>query len=541
MLLTDAECEQRRACPLNRVWSDPKSLRYSSIWNKLFGVRQTDAVARTVHDNVQRHLPSPSPDAEGALNYDMDWQALMRVLHMVYTAYWPHECSCKTNAGYSFPIPKERVPNIERRTTAAVVYRQQTWDLIPPEVTRPLAITTIGDIVVLVMRMGMTWRDLRPGHSVMQADGNGHSVMPLQIRGVGTALQFGRDTFGENSSNRSLIEYIPSMDADKMLCGILPVDREIVGKYDFPLFVGRCEFPAIIPVLKFLDVDQSAQDALNQPDLQKFIPGFSEVWRRTAFNDLIFLLAPYMPLNGCSASYVGFRGFLSLSLTNCMTYWEARLALLFRLEKRTQHLPKDSKLFKIRETMQKFEKDERMRKEFYSPAHADDYPDPRPKPEALSEYCAKVFRETQEYFKDLNKRYPTAKPNMYCNLVAAHCSIAVPAAIAARDRVLDQGRLDLSIHRERSPRFSMWQTYEIAWSYVDFVEQGNLHSDLVRQGDRQSLLSHEQAEEAWWMMILRGMTWGLSVYICTTDHTPDARVSIVPSRYWKTPTPIWLA
>ncbi|KAF2235588.1 hypothetical protein EV356DRAFT_514115 [Viridothelium virens] len=554
MLLTDAglEEEQKRrlVCFLNRVQSDPKSYRYRSIWRTLFGQRagQTNAIESTAHSRLKTYDrktweqgsgPKPNtPSIDVALGSAVNWQTLVQVLHNVYTAYWPAECACSMAIGYSL---QTRSSFVERRTTAAVAYRLQTWDFNPPEVVRPLALTTVGDIVVLVMRMGMTWRELQPGNARMQADGGGYNVTSSEIRGVGTVLRFGVEI-----QEQPLIAYIPSTDSDKMLCGILPVDTELIQKDHFELFDGQRKVPNILPILMYLSVEQSARDALIHPDLQKFIPGFAEVWRRTAFNDLIFFMAPFMPLTGCSAAYIGFRGFLSLSPTNCMTYWEARLALLYRLEQRTRNLPEDSKLVWICHAMQKFEKD--FYGEFYSTtraSHADYYRTPASKPTGLPEYCNGVFQKTQRYFSELLQTKSTDhNGSLYCNLVSAHCSMAVPAALAARDRALpDHGkrRLNYSIHQERSPRLNMRDMYEIAWSYVDFVEQGKIYKDLQRQGDGHSPLSLEQAEEAWWMMVLRGMTWGFSVYICTTDHRPEGRVSIVPSYFWGNSSPVWLA
>ena len=37
-----------------------------------------------------------------------------------------------------------------------------SWDLMPPDVVRPLATTTLGDIIIIAHRLGMEWKEIRP-------------------------------------------------------------------------------------------------------------------------------------------------------------------------------------------------------------------------------------------------------------------------------------------------------------------------------------------------------------------------------------------
>ena len=119
--------------------------------------------------------------------------------------------------------------------------------------------------------------------------------------------------------------------------------------------------------------------------------------------------------------------------------------------------------------------------------------------------------------------------------------MAVRASQAARDRALPNNGKDLlnySVPQERAgKRPNMRDCYEIASSYVDAVEEGKMYDLIVDRGYGQS--TQDEAEEAWWMMILPGMIWGLSVSICTTDHRPEGKVPNVPSYLWQISAPVW--
>jgi hypothetical protein len=103
----------------------------------------------------------------------VSWLRLIRELHQLSYSYWPDDCTTctmpiwdKVDSGVvrtDYEVLKEKDIHEfsnSSRTDIAVIYRQFTWDFMPPDMIRPLAEVNVGDIVVLAIRMGMQWRAL---------------------------------------------------------------------------------------------------------------------------------------------------------------------------------------------------------------------------------------------------------------------------------------------------------------------------------------------------------------------------------------------
>ena len=114
----------------------------------------------------------------------------------------------------------------------------QSWDLIPPDVVRPLATARLGDLLVLGHRLGMDWTLLEPDESRLFAEGNGQNFVSLEIRSLGLALRYTnrdpqlvrREDFFHISKQRiegsRLISrlFVPTVNADMMAFGFIPAD-----------------------------------------------------------------------------------------------------------------------------------------------------------------------------------------------------------------------------------------------------------------------------------------------------------------------------
>ncbi|MCJ1458891.1 hypothetical protein MMC28_009267 [Mycoblastus sanguinarius] len=103
--------------------------------------------------------------------------------------------------------------------------QKRSWDFVPPEVIRPLAMVTVSDIAVMARRLGMVWKQFEPLDGKFKAEGNGHTLISsTAIRSTGTVLQIElRDPLPEIYDADDINElYIPSEAADKMGFGIVP-------------------------------------------------------------------------------------------------------------------------------------------------------------------------------------------------------------------------------------------------------------------------------------------------------------------------------
>ena len=78
-------------------------------------------------------------------------------------------------------------PNGTEFFSPACRLRERSWDLMAPELVRPLARTTVSDIAIIVRRLGMTWRTFQPEEGLMTAEGNGHLVYSTYVRSLGVS------------------------------------------------------------------------------------------------------------------------------------------------------------------------------------------------------------------------------------------------------------------------------------------------------------------------------------------------------------------
>ena len=143
------------------------------------------------------------------------WHAFLSRLHTLGQAYYSPVLG-KSPIMYS----REKRPATSSQQVAwpAITHHERSWDFMPPDITRPFATSTVGDVIVLGQRLGLVWDDLRPSDGIMRAEGNGQTITSTTVRGLGLLLQYDYDE--AYSKVKSLL--IPSNDADKLGFGIIP-------------------------------------------------------------------------------------------------------------------------------------------------------------------------------------------------------------------------------------------------------------------------------------------------------------------------------
>ena len=73
--------------------------------------------------------------------------------------------------------------------------------------------------------------------------------------------------------------------------------------------------------------------------------------------------------------------------------------------------------------------------------------------------------------------------------------------------------------------------YAVGLMYVHWLESGRLHGWLRKERDCE--LTEIEIEEAWWMLMLRGLAWSMSVHIiCGRDVAPS---------HWRDATPVYFS
>lgn len=213
------------------------------------------------------------------------------------------------------------------QTLPVLRHKSRSWDFMPPEVVRPFASTTVSDIAILALRIGMSWKVLKPEEGVMEAEGNGHVLSSTLIRSLGTLVRYVGSsesnfevnplfkTQGYRGEAKTLI--VETAEADRMWFGILPLTHDFgLGAGVLPRSVRPSAhalddsryFGSILTFRFALDPStgtgwdifignsQSVYDLMDwiDPSLEA-----TNALKRTApslfgFNDIIPMLAPWM-------------------------------------------------------------------------------------------------------------------------------------------------------------------------------------------------------------------------------------------------------
>ncbi|KUJ11905.1 uncharacterized protein LY89DRAFT_786072 [Mollisia scopiformis] len=538
--------------------------------NNLRWKERIPRICKNLLKGIKRHvcLPFHSSDIEEdeedrgeTAELVVSWIQLLRELHDLY--------------------PQRPSDPSAHETAVVVRHRRYSWDLIPQGVTRPLATARVSDVVILGLRLGMEWREIKPRDSKMYADGNGYSIRSLDVPAAGCILAFEKSKLhstGEHSPDPEATGYplyIPSSTVDAMACNVLSTCPRLMGrqkettdpgnekstmkpdKTAKPIRFFMVDKERIVQVwvlLSFLDVPDEIWNKGSALDLPAIAPerqliDWLRPWRRTAFNDLIFLITPFLPIEGVPTIKVLFNGFCGMQALSVFNHFEARIALLTRIEKRcrpivdskylsqldsnekekilSQLSPDERDLINVYEDFRSLERDwagDLYMKVYGSPAavgygRAGEGLNQKRRLE-LIEFCKEKHENTTKYFEGLAASYGLS----FKQLLNAHFVITAKASMEMQ-RDWDTGqqfRNDKEWRKlypgetpytERSHR-ALWdlcfrELFAIGWKYVDCVERWDLCTHLKDTFGCE--LSPTKVEAIWWHLMLRGIVQGMVV------------------------------
>lgn len=97
----------------------------------------------------------------------------------------------------------------------------RSWDFLPDDVLRPLAITTLAGLTATTRRLGMSWKQFEPNMGTLQAEGNHQVITSTVIRGMGIIIHYIRDPIldSEVLCQKHLHDTSSLSQADELLFG----------------------------------------------------------------------------------------------------------------------------------------------------------------------------------------------------------------------------------------------------------------------------------------------------------------------------------
>ena len=437
------------------------------------------------------------------------WLDMLDHLHARQWHY--HRPSNHLNSAVDSPM--------EQITYPAITFRERSWDFMPPNIIRPFATSTVGDIIALAHRLGMGWTDLRPGDGIMRAEGGGSSIVSTAVHGFGILLQFNYDRAGRDRIDAlgyNLGVTIPSRPADKLGFGIIDYggkrssgDTESEGVYHV-VFEGANETEAAKQVMHALSIDKAV--------ISKYGEYMEQSGSSLGFSDILGMLAPFMPFRGSpivrvmkvhrdvdrgpTCSPEGFQVF-HLRLEKCEKEGVCSEQMLYLLST-YRRLKTKWEVF--------WEPSMRRGQSLRGP------------PEFLS--------EIRELWSEVIERLKSPTPNFILKVVASHITQAVEypeLAKAALDDAVQRQKiedgLDPSMDRQLAAGMHL---------YIDRIPL------VVLNMKERSYKREDFIIDTWWTLIFRAMLWHRGHEILEGKTRGYGGIPVSPT-FWESKLPVHIA
>ncbi|KAL8835050.1 MAG: hypothetical protein Q9170_003479 [Blastenia crenularia] len=446
---------------------------------------------------------------------------------------------------YYKPAVHDRSTDCHTFRRSACRFVERSWDFMAPDSIRPLAVTSVGDIGILVQRIGMKWQTFRPECGEMRAEGNGHIIYSTLDRSVGPILHYehGRepDPLISDKFEMYLVQLrenqliIPTCQVDMMRFGILPCmdfmgcDRHAIGTID-----------EVKATLNQLDPTGSASKKVR--DNREFEPTAT-----FAFSDLIPMAAPVLRHLGSSIIRIPIPTEHSTGLTS---YKEGFVVFRQRLSEYLDQAVDESESNQLGNgsltdqtciftgTLYGNEADTADTQIARKVLHAyDSLKSKYPWWEngIDEDFCAHSFgvpffddvqeacRKLTSYFDIL--RYQPGCDYLYRDLVACHIKHAVNFWHEAHERIREGKARD---HHGLCDWLA--EGMHLYWDYLP---------GIIKEMSTKTKAPPSLIREAWIMLMFRAFCWSRCHYICKPEERfPDS--TRLPSRYWDSKLPVYL-
>lgn len=393
---------------------------------------------------------------------------------------------------------------------------QSSWDAMSPELVYPLAITSVGDIAIMVQRLGMKWLTFQPEDGLMRAEGHGLVIYSTLVRSIGPILHFsgGRRLPGflattKNSLKSSEISIV-SGEADMMRFGLLPVDKLLLPDLE-PLAMGTID-----EVKATLDVfDPTGRSSKKVRDNRQFEPtatfGFSDLLsmtapmlrrRRTTINRLPVPTEHSTGLTYAREGFVVFRG----RLVDYIGQHSGELSE--QINWVAQQYDKLKERFCAWENdLDAINRINSQNLDFLEDVHR------------LWDYTTAYFRTLAEREKDRLG---------FFDLVSCHTQHAVNFWHEAHER-MREGKMR-GHYGVEGLRDWLAEGMHMYWDYLP---------SIAAELSRNCKVEQNTVHEAWIMLLFRAFCWSRCHFMCASEaRYPES--TRLPSRYWNSKMPVYL-
>ena len=479
-------------------WTTPRSGPYKIVDN----VKEPRYPLNGTPGMMEKTYCEPHHSTSSSTTSLVSWLRFMEALHHYSSATFHH--------GLRRFAPYRR----EGLLVPDITIERRSWDFVPPEVVRPLAVVSISNIAVLARRLGMLWRQFEPLDGNLRAEGNGHTISSAAVRSMGTVLTIGiQDPLPKVDGVNGRDElYIPMEAADKMGFGIVP-GAPGLGIPDYKMGTED----EVLATLRNV-VDPSHEAANQVKGLLEANPGWTP-----GISDIIGFACPLIHVRGSSVVRVpqpaGYPIGLTQQQEGFVVFRNRLKDLIAEREAKTEPVSPQLRFI--------YEQYEELRQRYGDQWEDQNFADKTPKNLfAFLDDINTRHAVTEEYFLNLIQQFngPGEKTEVfrYTDLMYSHIRHAVNYFPEALERI------NASPSRARDHygmRVAGWIT-EGAHIYFDNIPK--IINDMRDKGFDQPRI----VEDAWVTMMFRAFLW----HRCHTMVEGPR----VPSIYWGSNLPVYI-
>ena len=443
-----------------------------------------------------------NPDDDESAD-QVGWLALLDQLHLLQTEYGTKGF---VPAGY---LPYDAIKRpMQQKNCPAITLRERSWDLIPPDIIRPVATSTVGDIIALAHRLGMGWNDLRPGDGIMRAEGGGRSITSTAVRGFGVLLQFNyeRAEYGVSYDGT-----IPSVPADKLGFGIVECGINIF--FEDIEFEGHNETEAAKDVMHMFKIDRAV--------ISKYGEYMERSGNSLGFSDILGMCAPFMTLPESSIVQVMKvhrdvdRG------PTCSR--EGFMVFQLRLEKYQKERACSEQMLYLLGTY-------RQLKEKWTVVW--EYPKHGGKGSAPAGFWTDIRKLWDEVMNRLQEKHSSTTGTLLSSVLAAHMAQAVEYPELAKAALNDTAQVQ-KIEEGLDPNMDL----EMAAGMHLYIDRIPLVVTFMKNS---GFRDEPGVRDAWWTLIFRAMLWHRGHDIIEGKTRGYGGIPVSPS-FWGSKLPVYIA
>lgn len=197
-------------------------------------------------------------DVHTADNERANWYILLQALHEMERAsqLWQENrldsernTACPKSIG---DLPKEVAPFEKHTVVAALQPKRKSWDVMPGEVKKPYATTTICHIVEMAAMLGMHWREFDRSESRYHAEGNGYLLTGHEVDDLGIMFSF--KVYAKNDFRQRRI--IPNEEIKRLAFGDVSTIYRLTAAEEKEKGAFDNEDPKSVEVLQFGSISE---------------------------------------------------------------------------------------------------------------------------------------------------------------------------------------------------------------------------------------------------------------------------------------------